>query len=417
MWTLQETFAPGFVARHRVVFSLIATVVMLQGCKYTSDTVRYEVEIQQSPTDVIAGQTAQFKARLLANGDDIGEEGIVWVMRDVTPYASINPTSGLLTAATTMDVSSVVLTVFATARDGQAEGAEATITVRTRVQQATLTPSSLALTVGGQFQFIPTITIAPGSPTTPVPVVTWLSNSSTVSVDGSGRITANTATPAGTTALITAKSEGTTSNQVAVTVTSGAGSVPTSMSIVVTSTPATGSVAVGATRQHAIQVRDQAGTIMGGLTTATWSIVGTAGIATINATSGLASCVGAGTVTVHAVGPLNGAGVALTADASLQCVAASGLPAVSVVFTPPSVTVAVGATTQTVASYRDSNGQVTTNGCPLVFAIDASAVASLTANGMTVNVTGVGVGTSTLRAFCQANGLLMGTAPVQVTAQ
>jgi hypothetical protein len=48
----------------------------------------------------------------------------------------------------------------------------------------------------------------------------------------------------------------------------------TSMTVVVTSTPATGTVLVGSTRQYAIQVRDQSNAILPAFTTATWSIVG-----------------------------------------------------------------------------------------------------------------------------------------------
>ncbi|HEY5491064.1 MAG TPA: hypothetical protein VIK25_07695, partial [Gemmatimonadaceae bacterium] len=92
--------------------------------------------------------------------------------------------------------------------------------------------------------------------------------------------------------------------------------VATSMTISVTSSPASGTVLVGVTRQYAVEVRDQNNVIMTGAT-ATWSLVGAAGVATITTAGGLATCSAAGTITVLATGPVNQSGTNLTANATL----------------------------------------------------------------------------------------------------
>ncbi len=195
--------------------------------------------------------------------------------------------------------------------------------------------------------------------------------------------------------------------------------VPTTMTILITSAPTTGSVLVGTTRQYAIDVRDQFNAVVTGQT-ATWSIVGAGGIATITPTGGLATCAAVGTVTVHAVGPLNGLGVNLTADASLQCIASSGNPAVVIVLTPSTVTVTVSAlgngTATTTATFLDAGGQLTSNGCPVGFATDSSSIASVASTGLTATVTAHGAGTTILRAYCTSGANITSLARVQVTS-
>lgn len=97
---------------------------------------------------------------------------------------------------------------------------------------------------------------------------------------------------------------------------------PSSMVIVVTSTPATGNVSEGQTRQYGIQVRNAAGVTLPALTTATWSVSGS-GVASISQT-GLATCLrappGTAAVTVTATGPVGSTYATLSATTSLQCV-------------------------------------------------------------------------------------------------
>jgi len=200
--------------------------------------------------------------------------------------------------------------------------------------------------------------------------------------------------------------------------------VATTMTIVVTSTPATGTVLVGATRQYAVEVRDQNNAVLTGQTAA-WSMV-TAGIATITPAGGLATCVAVGTGTVHAVGPLNGSGVNLTADASLQCVAPVPVPTtmtIVVTSTPTSGTVLVGATRQYAVEVRDQNNAVLT-GQTAAWSMVTAGIATITpAGGL---ATCVAVGTGTVHAVGPLNGagvnltagvdLQCAAAPVTVTS-
>lgn len=103
---------------------------------------------------------------------------------------------------------------------------------------------------------------------------------------------------------------------------SATGDTPASMAITVTSTPSTGDVKEGGTRQYAIQVKNGAGTVLPSLTTATWSVSNT-NTATITQ-SGLATCkaapAGTAAVTVTATGPTGSSYASLSATTSLQCV-------------------------------------------------------------------------------------------------
>ena len=182
--------------------------------------------------------------------------------------------------------------------------------------------------------------------------------------------------------------------------------VATTMTINVTSSPPTGPVLVGATRQYAIVVRDQNSVILTALTTATWSVVGTAGVATITPAGGLATCATAGTVTVHAVGPVNASGVNLTADASLQCdvfVSAPTTMTITVTSSPAIGTVLLGATRQYAIVVRDQSNAVLTAFTTAAWSIvGASGVATITpAGGL---ATCVAVGTVTVHAVGPVNG-------------
>jgi len=193
--------------------------------------------------------------------------------------------------------------------------------------------------------------------------------------------------------------------------------VPTTMAIVVTSVPGTGTVLTGTTRQFAIEVRDQSNIVLPAFTAATWSIVGTNGIATLTQ-AGLATCTTAGTVTVHAVGPLGPSGANLTADASLQCVEPIGNVATGIILTPWTLTTPVGSTVMTTATFIDAGGLPTTNGCTVGFSVDAAGpttIATESHSGLTATVTGVVAGRTALRASCTTGSPLTALARVEVT--
>ena len=178
--------------------------------------------------------------------------------------------------------------------------------------------------------------------------------------------------------------------------------VATTMTIIVTSSPGTGTVLVGATRQYAIVVRDQNSIVLTALTTAAWSIVGSVGIATITPTGGLATCLKAGTVTVNAVGPPNGSGTNLTAGVELQCVAP---PVVTtVVVTPPSSNCLLGATVQFTAKAFDASGTEVV-GAVSRWLVDNVNVGTANATGL---VSCIDVGTTKVRAFAGSGAMAPG---------
>ena len=178
--------------------------------------------------------------------------------------------------------------------------------------------------------------------------------------------------------------------------------VATTMTIIVTSSPLTGAVTVGATRQYAIVVRDQYNVVLTAFTTAAWSFSSTAGIATITPAGGLATCVGVGSVSVKAVGPPNGSGTNLTAGVELQCVAP---PVVTtVVVTPPSSNCLLGATVQFTAKAFDASGTEVV-GAVSRWLVDNVNVGTANATGL---VSCIDVGTTKVRAFAGSGAMAPG---------
>ncbi|HYV99464.1 MAG TPA: carboxypeptidase regulatory-like domain-containing protein [Gemmatimonadaceae bacterium] len=394
--------------------------MILPACGSHSDATGNEdtlLEFTAHPSDMRAGQTATFTARITDKQTPphvIDGEIRYTLGFDDDVYASIEPTTGAVTALTPIpgNASSVEITVWAVAQDEDAADVSVKVTIRTRVDQIALTPTSFSVTVGDQHTFAaPVTTLAAGGPQT-APTYAWLSSSPTIlSVDAAGKITGLAPTPANTPAMITVSAEGIVSNQIAVTV-NAVSNVPATMTL--TAVPATGTVGIGATRQYSIEVRNQAGAVLPQFTTAAWSITTGITIASINATTGLATCNAIGTSNVHAVGPATAQGINLTADAPLQCVSLGNIAA-TIVLTPWTLTTGVNGTVTTTATFLDAAGAPTANGCPLSFLMDASPIASVTSSGLVATATGKAAGTTTLRAFCSSGLNISALARMQVT--
>lgn len=454
-----------------------------------------------APTETRAGRPVVFTA-VARDQDGVDRAATIAYSLDAADaaYASMSlRNDGVVDTKWPLNVPSVTVRVTATATDVSVPVTKATasLLIRTRVDSISVSPKTTSLTVGQTLQLTPTAAIASGTPST-APTYTWAvtQGAAAISVSASGLVTAIAPTAAGTPAQVTASAEAVTSSPIAITVVAPA-PVATTMAVTTTST---GTVTVGGTRQYAIQVRDQNNAVMTQFTTATWLSV-TPAVATVS-TSGLATCVTPGTTTIRATGPNGPGGTPLTAEASLQCVAAPSVPttmAISpssasaavtrtsqftiavrdqynavmpqyttatwstgtstvatisssglasciatgttairavvgtlnalasltctpisnnpfefIVLTPSTITVAVLGTRTVTASFLDAAGQTTSNGCPLGFAIDASAVAAVTFSDLVATVRGVGAGTTTLRAFCTTVNK-SATAPVQVT--
>jgi hypothetical protein len=413
---MNRTSLSMFARRHRLGLSLLGTMaacaVIIPACSgggsedpATSTAVSMTILVTSSPTTgaVLTGATRQFAIQLLDYNNSVVTGWVpAWSIVGSGGIATISA-SGLATctAAGTVTVHAIgpttargtILTADASLQCVSSVPVPTTMTI-----VVTSTPATGSVLVAATRQYAIQVLDQNNSVMTGQ-TATW----SVVGTTGIASISSGGLATCAAVGTVTVHAVGPL-NGAAVNLTADASlqcaapvPVPTTMTILVTSTPATGSVVVGATRQFAIDVRDQNNVAITGQN-ATWSIVGTAGIATIS-TGGLATCVAVGTVNAHAVGPLNGSGVNLTADASLQCVA-SAATVVKVVVSPPSANCLLGATMQFSAHAYDING-VEVVGAVSNWLVDASNVGSVSNTGL---VTCSGAGTTTVRAFAGSGG-------------
>ncbi len=170
----------------------------------------------------------------------------------------------------------------------------------------------------------------------------------------------------------------------------------------VTVSPASASVAVGATSGLQATVNDQNGNAMPGQTV-TWSSNNTAA-ATVNST-GVVTGIAAGSATITATN----SGVSGTSAITVT----AGPPPPPVVTTvtvaPTSASVVAGATTTLVATVKDQNGNVMT-GQTVTWSTDNATAATVNSSGV---VTGVAAGSATITATSSGKA---GTSSVTVTA-
>jgi hypothetical protein len=158
-------------------------------------------------------------------------------------------------------------------------------------------------------------------------------------------------------------------------------STPTVASIAIS--PASPSIAVGATQQFTATAKDSSGNTISGVTFA-WSS-SAAGVATINS-SGLATGVSAGTTQITA----SSGGVTSPADT----LTVTPPPVASIAISPASPSIAVGATQQFTATAKDSSGN-TISGVTFAWSSSATGVATINSSGL---ATGVSAGTTQITA-------------------
>jgi uncharacterized protein YjdB len=177
---------------------------------------------------------------------------------------------------------------------------------------------------------------------------------------------------------------------------------PTPVVTAVTVSPASASVAIGATSALQATVKDQNGNVMTGQTVA-WSS-NNAGTATVNS-SGVVTGVAAGSATIKA----DDSGVSGTAAITVI----AGPPPAPVVTTvtvaPTSASIVAGATTTLQATVKDQNGNVMT-GQTVTWSTNNPAAASVNSSGV---VTGVAAGSATITATSSGKS---GTSSITVTA-
>src|SRR6266571_4834515 len=253
------------------------------------------------------------------------------------------------------------------------------------VAAVSVSPASVSLSVGGTTQLIATPRDSAGNPLTGRTVSWSSSNGAVASVNASGVVSG----VAAGSATITATSEG-QSGTSAITVT--VATVPVAS---VTVTPSSATILVGATVQLTATPKDSAGNPLSG-TTVTWASSGTA-VATVSA-SGLVTGKTAGSATMTATAGGKSGTAAVTV---------APVPVASVMVTPSSATILVGATVQVTATPKDSAGNPL-SGATVTWASSGTAVATVSASGL---VTGKTAGSATITATA---GGKSGTAAVTV---
>ena len=255
-----------------------------------------------------------------------------------------------------------------------------------------ITPSNTSITVNATEQLTAIGNFNDGSTADLTSSVTWASSNSVVAkVNATGVATAMSAGSA----AITATASGLTGST-AVTVTPAPVTV-TSIAI----SPATGSIATGATQQFTVTATYSNGSTGALASGVTWTSSSTA-VATISS-AGLATAVGAGTTNISATAN----GFSATASLTVTVVAPT-VTAISV--SPAAATIISGATQQFTANATYSNSTTGPLTSGITWKSSNSVVASISSTGL---ATSVGAGTTTISAT--ANGF-SATASLTVTA-
>ena len=268
------------------------------------------------------------------------------------------------------------------------------------VASVAVSPATMSVQVGGTVQLAAATKDSAGNPLSGRAVAWMSSNPAIAAASPSGLVTAVAAGAA----TITATSEG-KSGTASVTVTTLPPPPPPPPAPVATVTvsPASASLTVGQSVQLNATLKDASGNVLNGRTVS-WAS-GTSGVATVSG-SGLVTGVAAGTATITATSE-GKSGTATVTVTSLP--PPPPAPVASVVVSPASASVPVGATVQLTASLKDASGNVLT-GRTIAWGTSAAGVATVSASGL---VTGAAAGTATITATSEGKS---GTALIVVAS-
>jgi uncharacterized protein YjdB len=221
---------------------------------------------------------------------------------------------------------------------------------------------------------------------------TWSTSDGNVATVSSAGVVSGIAAGSATVTASVAGKSGTS------TVTVTAVAPPPPVVTTVTIAPASASVAAGSTVALTATVKDAQGNVMTGQTIA-WTSSNTAA-ATVNA-SGVVTGVAAGSATITATcaGKTGTSAITVTAVAPVVT---------TVMVSPPSATIAAGATVALSATVKDAQGNVMTG--QTITWTSNSAAATVNSSGV---VTGVAAGSATITATCSGK---TGTSAITVTA-
>jgi len=336
------------------------------------------LSVAPTAVTILAGATAQLQATTTDSlGNVLTGRAVTWASNNSAVTVNGN---GLVTGA-----GSGSATITATS---EGKSGTATVTVTTvPVASVTVTPASANLQTGQTVQLTATARDASGN-TLSGRVMTWTStNTSVVTVNGSGLVGGAGAGSA----TITATSEG-QSGTSTVTVTF----VPVAS---VTVTPASASVQVGQTVQLTATPRDANGNALSGRAV-TWSSTNTT-VATVSGT-GLVRGATAGSATITATSE---------GQSGTSAVTVTVAPVATVTVSPAAAAIQPGQTVQLTATTKDANGNILT-GRTVTWVSNSNAAATVSSSGL---VTGVATGTALITATSEGKSggaaIAVGTPP------
>ena len=336
------------------------------------------VAVSPASAAVGVGATVQLTATPLdANGNPLTGRSVTWTSS--APSVATVDGTGLVTGVAT---GPATITGASEGKSGSSA-----ITVSVPVATVTVSPPSATVSIGTTAQLTATPLDANGNALTGR-TVTWTTGAPGVAtVDGTGLVTA-LATGSVT---ITATSEGKNGSS-AITV-----PVPVAS---VTVSPASATLAVGATQQLTATPLDANGNPLTGRTV-TW-VSSAPSVATVDGT-GLVTALAGGATTITATSEGKSGSSAITVP----------VPVASLTVSPGSATVAVGATQQLSATPLDANGNPLT-GRAVTWVSGNTAVATVSSSGL---VTAVAAGSVTITATSEGKtGSSAITVPVPVAS-
>ncbi len=384
-WASGDTNIATVNSGGRVTGVAPGNVVIVAESEGKSDTAAVTVtpapvgSVVVSPTaaSLTTGQTTQLTWEVRDPSGAVLTDRPVVFTSDAEGVATVSST-GLVTGVAA-GAANVIATV-----EGVSDTTSVTV-VGVPVSAVVVSPASSSVIVGGTVQLAATPVNAQGA-ALPGRAVAWASGDPAVAtVNGNGVVTGVSAG----TVTITATSEGKT----------GAASVTVSNIPVATVvlTPTTASVMAGDSVRFTAQARSSNGTVLQGRTVA-WQSSNNS-VATVNS-AGWVVGVGAGTATITATSE---------GKSDQSTVTVTRQPVASITISPPSITVAVGQTSQLTAVLKDSKGNVLT-GREVRWSSNRTADATVSSSGM---VRGVSVGSATITATSEGES---GTAAVTVEA-
>ena len=345
------------------------------------------VVISPTSASVLVGSTTSAFTAIAKDGSGNVLNGRTFTFASSnTAVATIDPTTGVATG-----VAPGTTNITATS-EGQTSN-NATLTVSAiPVASVTISPTTQTVVAGSQTPAFSAVTKDAGGNVLTGRVVTFASSDLTIATVSSSTGVATGVAPG--TASITASSEGKTSAAATLTVTP----VPVNNVVLL---PASQSVEVGSTVTFTATPRDASNNPLSGRMIVYGSSDPT--IATIDGSTGVATGVAPGTVTIGAISEGKNATASLTVNPA---------PVASVTVSPPSQTIVDGNSATFTAMLMDAHGNTLT-GRVVTWGSSDATVATVDNLG---NATSAGPGTATITATSEGQSgsgtLQVDTAPI-----